>query len=314
MQVRTNRESQEQGFSYIGDDPEGPIYPGWVPYIPMSTALAYFFCDEGFVIAADGRNTLVSAKGREIVSEQAQKIFPVHGIEREAAFSFTGRTTLFDPADDHKVFDFPLEFSRATRDVQSEIMNVKPFVSAVCSLVQERLDLTIQGAGIGKLPSRRDRGNPSEHNIITIHLDGYFSGYPVRVGAHFYHVQQKISWDTNAEHTLEGINRYWTRLFGSDKIASLLLHTEDTRLSGYRTEACRRVAACCADSSINMTLQNAIEAGRNFIAACSDDSLREIDPENCRGIGGHIHIATITPKAGFQWASGFEPMDAATQP
>ena len=278
----------------------------------MSTALAYFFCDEGFVVAADGRDILVSANGCQIASDQAQKIFPVQGVDREAAFSFTGRTTLFDSADQDEVFDFPREFSMAAQNTRLDAMrDAGTFLSTVCPLVRERLESVVRGGGIGRLPSRSDRANPSEHNIVTIHLDGYFSGYPARMAAHFYHVQQQISWDTNADHTLEGLGRYWARLLGSSKIRRLLFDTEDARLSRYRTEACRKAAACYRDPSISMALQEAIDAGQHFIAACSDDSIRELDPENCRGIGGRIHIATITPKDGFQWVHGFEPIPTA---
>lgn len=310
MQIPSNLETESEWIAtYIDDDPEGPIYPGWVPYTSMSTALAYLFTEEGFVIAADGRNTLISKKGREVDSNKAQKIFPIHSTDRQAALSFTGRTTLYDQADDHKVFDFPLEFNRAAREVQPEITkSAEEFLSRLCSLVQERLESAVQNIGIGILPSRRGRGDPSEHNIIAIHLDGYFVGRPARASANFYHIQQKLAWDMDfVQHTLRCPKRYWTRLLGSDKIVSLLFNTEDARLLRYRTEPCRRVAAIWRDSSLTITLQDAIEVGRNYIAACSDESLIEIDPENCQGIGGHIHIATITQQGGFAWVPGYEP-------
>ncbi len=302
MQVGTDFDTPDQTRVCTGDDPEGPFYPGWIPLPPMSTALAYFYCDEGFVIAADGRDVLVSAQGREIASETAQKIVPVRGPDREAAFSFTGRTTLYDPADEHRAFDFPREFHRAAREMQSEsASNGAAFLSGACALVQARLDAVIKSVGIGKLPSRRGRGDASKHDFLTIHLDGYFSERPVRVGANFYHVKQKVAWDTMAPHTLDCPKRSWTRLLGSYTIGGMLFDTEDERLARYRTDACRKVAKCYTDSSVSITLDDAIEAGRSFIAACSDDDLRALDAENGHGIGGHIHIAAITPKDGFRW-------------
>jgi hypothetical protein len=52
---------------------------------------------------------------------------------------------------------------------------------------------------------------------------------------------------------------------------------------------------------IRVTLSDAVEAGRNYIEACSSPVALEIDKEICQGIGGHIHVATITPTAGFEW-------------
>jgi hypothetical protein len=274
----------------------------------MSTALVYFFTDEGFVIAADGFNTLVSREGRQVTSDRAQKIFPVRGIEREAALSFTGRTTLYDQTESYVAFDFPSAFVSAAHEIRFEpVENVSAFLSELCLIVLERLELTRLRVGLSKYPSPPNRLNPAEHTIISIHLDGYCSGYPVRAGATVYHINQEVAWDANSLHSLNCPKRYWSVLHGSDSIGALLFDTSDARLAQYRTEACRRVAANYKDSNIGITLQDAIEAARNYIAACSDPAIREIDIENCRGIGGRIHIATITPKDGFQWVPGLEP-------
>jgi hypothetical protein len=270
----------------------------------MATALAYLFSDNGFVIAADGRDTLVSAEGREVASDHAQKIFPIRGIDREAAFSFTGRTTFYDQAEERIAFDFISQFVDAANRMQSEtVMNAGDFLSRVCSAVRDKLEFAKRSAaGISKFPSPRNRLNPSEHTIIDIHIDGYFSSYPARVGATFYHINQKVAWDLNSPHTLNSPKIYWNVLDGSALIGTLLFDTDDVRLAQYRTEACCRVAAHFRDPNIGITLADGIEAARNYIAACSDPAIREIDPENCQRIGGHIHIATITLQDGFRWA------------
>jgi hypothetical protein len=61
-------------------------------------------------------------------------------------------------------------------------------------------------------------------------------------------------------------------------------------------EACGRVAAQYRNPDSPVTLQDAIDAARSYIAACSDPIAVEIDKANCQGIGGHLHMAAITPK------------------
>jgi hypothetical protein len=44
-----------------------------------------------------------------------------------------------------------------------------------------------------------------------------------------------------------------------------------------------------------------------YIAACSDPIALELD-EFCHTIGGHIHVATVTPDHGFRWVPGLGPI------
>jgi hypothetical protein len=38
-----------------------------------------------------------------------------------------------------------------------------------------------------------------------------------------------------------------------------------------------------------------------YIEACCSQEGRKLDPDGCEGIGGHIHVATVKPRSGFQW-------------
>jgi len=49
------------------------------------------------------------------------------------------------------------------------------------------------------------------------------------------------------------------------------------------------------------TLQGAVEISKDYISAFSGPEALEIDPESSSGVGGHVHIATITPEGGFHW-------------
>jgi hypothetical protein len=266
MQVSLEHETQEGFAPYIGDEPEG--------YSLMATALVYFFSDDsGFVVAADGRNTCVSAEGQVVVSDDAQKIFPVHGIGREAVFSFLSRIALYDQTESHIAFDFTSQFDKASKDIQANgesFRDADDFLSRVCSVVQERLEITKRDVGLSKYSSKgRTRLRRWEHAIVSIHLDGYFPGRPVRAGAEFYHIDQEVQWDINSAHTLECPRKRWNTLQGSKQICHLLFDTDDVRLAEYRTDACKRIGAKFKDSDVAVTLQDSIEAAKNYIAACS---------------------------------------------
>jgi hypothetical protein len=50
-----------------------------------------------------------------------------------------------------------------------------------------------------------------------------------------------------------------------------------------------------------LTIETAAKIASGYIEACRSDYGRELDPIVTLGIGGHTHIAKITPSEGFQW-------------
>jgi len=55
------------------------------------------------------------------------------------------------------------------------------------------------------------------------------------------------------------------------------------------------------------SLERSIAIATGYIRACRTSEALQID-EKCAEIGGHIHAATVTPKEGFRWVAGFEPL------
>ena len=51
----------------------------------------------------------------------------------------------------------------------------------------------------------------------------------------------------------------------------------------------------------NVTLSEVADIARKYILACSDPASMKLDNKHCAGIGGHIHMAKITPEEGFEW-------------
>jgi hypothetical protein len=301
LQVRSNDEEQKEASGkFDGDDPvPEAYYPGWSPFSPMSTALVYFLCREGFVIAADGRNTLVSSKERVVTSDEAQKIFPLSGVGMELAMTFRGRTTLYDPSDEYIAFNFPIEFVNAAKAIGSvPFADGNTLLSNLCGLVSGKVRTAQDQIGFSPLPTRR---KSESYPFLAVWVDGYIEGVPYRGGITFSHVDQRIGWAIDPEHSLIRPSRYWSAFYGSDTIGGLLFDSKDQRLSPYRTAGVERIADEVRKLQPTLAMEDAIEAALNYVRACSDPDLRQIDPDNCGGIGGHIHIATITPNDGFQW-------------
>jgi|CZKX01.1.fsa_nt_gi hypothetical protein len=305
MQVALEHETQERFVPYVDDHPDGPILIGPL-CISMPTALAHIFSDGGFVIAADGLSTVKRADGPKVECKHAKKIFHLPGIDREVACAFVGIATLSNDAGE-PAFDFTAEFVKAAQTVRSRLTrDANDFASQICPLVQQNLIAVKRGGSFSRYPSPEPhRLGESGRTMVRIYLDGYFSGQPFRTGIRFYHVDQELAWGP-AFHDLG--RSYKSILTGSDRVARLLFDTEDPRLDKYRTDACRRVATRYKHPDTVITLEDAIEAARNFIEACSDPVALEIDgKDNHHPIGGRIHIATVTPRDGFRWVPGYEP-------
>jgi len=81
------------------------------------------------------------------------------------------------------------------------------------------------------------------------------------------------------------------RILGPDKIPQLLWGSDDERLSAYRGKVIY---------AEDMSLEDAIKRSQSYIEACSDPRSVTID-EYSYAVGGHIHIATVTPERGFEW-------------
>jgi hypothetical protein len=310
MQAIMKPEIQERFVPYIDDNPNPSEYVGsgnWS--ISMPTAIAYIFSDEGFVIAADGLNIVRRKDGPDVMSRCTQKIFELSGIDRHVAVSFIGMVTLFNEAGE-MAFNFISACIEAAKTIEHvPVRDPNELAAQICPLVQQRLVAIRDGGELDRYPSPElPRLGERGHTIVRIFLDGYFNGQPFRTGMRFYHDEQELLW---APFSHDVSPQRKNVLFGADLIGRFLFDTEDPRLEKHRTDACRLVAARFKQSDIFVPLKDAIEAARNFIAACSDPVAKEIERWDYQRIGGEPHVVTITPQRGFDWAlrpKHFDPL------
>jgi len=146
-------------------------------------------------------------------------------------------------------------------------------------------------------------GNPNcpdlaeRDNVSKIFFAGYFgqNAQPILMRVEFAHSNQVLR-----EPHIFAESPPRQNLFSGSSVAALMFGAHDARFAQYTRDVTQ-------DSS----LAEAIECARGFVEACSTDMARSIDPA-CMGIGGHIHVATVTPPGVFQWV--IEPTPAAAIP
>jgi len=248
----------------------------------MPTALALTYTQEGFVIAADGRER----DERKVLTDAAQKIFPILEQGRILAYALCGRVG-FD-AENGTVVDL--------REKVPHIVNVLRR-SQHGALSSYAADLSRHLYSALREATETEESNfPTEeafgdgYVIFHLLLAGYYLGRPDWCFARFCHKNQ---------HLIEPVLRadYLPQkrgpIYGPSGIKQRLFESADPMLTPYRVRGFQ--------DSAQPNLSDGIEAMKNYVRACCDPEIAKLDPEMCAGVGGHLHLATITPNDGFEW-------------
>jgi hypothetical protein len=118
---------------------------------------------------------------------------------------------------------------------------------------------------------------------LEIPFVGYFRAKPFWLNAQFYP-------SGRMEITGQPLYGAFMAVSGSQVILKLM-EERDERLAHNVKEA----------DEEHTSLQDAIHNTRAYIENCSSEFGLEVDPKYCRGLGGHIHIATVTPPVRPSW-------------
>ena len=164
---------------------------------------------------------------------------------------------------------------------------------AARSLFVKRSIAKVRNGKIAEYPTPKAMMKERGSSIAAILIDGYYKGAPSRVQARFFHENQELC-EPEIVPEAPILDRY--DVHGSDKILNVFGDSEDPRLSKYGKRRGRVISS----------IENAIRFAHGYITACTSPEGLLIDSE-CPGIGGHIHVAIITPDEGFRWAPGYEP-------
>jgi hypothetical protein len=252
------------------------------------TAIGVVGLDDGFVIGADGRMTgdeeaqKLKGSASERISEAAQKIFDLTDADTALAYAMSGFVTL----DDFVVLDDVKRkmnwlFKRSYGDF-------KKFLTAVAEKIRDEINEAKDANKIKHFPTSRKAEHGDNWKIADIFLAGYYSGAPSLGIAQIIHSDGKVA---KCDVNVPADYRY-KFLLGSDAVRRAMYPDSgtalDSRLQRYRKDSI-------------LSLKDAEEYITGYIAACSSDVGRELDPESWRIIGGRTHIAKITRNGGFEW-------------
>ena len=265
--------------------------------IQMPTAVVRTYSGDGFVIAADG---MACDQDNNVTSLEKQKIFPFGG-RKSMAYSLAGRSMIGPDEGPEIWFDFRQEIDKAVQSIS---------MSRDVTLLKyaERLRKRICRELTAKCPTDKihfdDTSSPHPGEIGStltwLFIDGYYKGLESSVMIRFYRHEQRFEAETYATQIVRGA--YFCH--GSEIIHNLI-GKGDLRFCNDRYFR-------PLDKSLQHLsddILRAINYSRAYIEACASPEARELDPF-CAAIGGRIHIATVKPKDGFDWAPGFEPEEA----
>jgi hypothetical protein len=212
------------------------------PCIEMSTSIVSIYTQEGFVIAADGRN--YSLETQSIVSDSVQKIFPIEKPDLCLAYSVSGTAELTPKGSDEVIFDVLARIHEAVEETaKRRSKSLWHFAQALSHAIADFPDKAKQ-AVIGDEPP------------TIIFLEGYFEGRPKRTHITIFYDGQvpEVSTDPLTHGRACGV--------GSNEIIDALKHDHGA-LAKYRTPSLN-----VKDS--DKTLTDAVDAARSWMSAhCS---------------------------------------------
>jgi hypothetical protein len=278
-------------------DPGMPLF--WYPpqqsiVSDSMSVIITTFTAEGVVIAADGRET--DAQNRSVISDSRQKIFPIQSPNGSFAYSICGTINLASHDKSEIVLNVADEAKKSAEALANRnTSSLFGYATRFCRPIQQSLKGAFDSGRIRRYPSHDQNVNGEDGETITrIAIDGYRDQKPSRVSIRFFHHEGQLQ---KPEIVIPELRLGSHRIYGSQAIVDLLWGSSDSRFSRYRGPSIR---------SEHMTLQDSIARSASYIGACSDSEALGVD-EHCHAIGGHIHMAVITPAEGFRWVPGFEP-------
>lgn len=244
------------------------------------------FTKHGFVIGADGRSEWdreLPTDGRILAeeSDDEQKIFECSYNGQKIAYALTG--AVYSRG---KRFNAIAETDRIN-GLLGTIGHSAP-ANYVERFGRELADAYNRARSSGVVGT--DEPYPVESDdpnlVVRLFFAGYFdSQVPYFLVAELHHDHQVIG---PPRITIETPNPKFVRISGPVGLAKSIFMEQDKRLSKY-----------AMPTDENSSLEEAAKTAAGFLRACADPLARRIDPF-CERVGGHIHIAKVTP-SGFHW-------------
>jgi|GEM_PF-4054198 len=243
------------------------------------TAVVCIYTPRGFVIAADGLR-LKAIDGR-VADEFTQKVFELPTTYGAIAYGCAGATLT---PDGEKEFSFYAEVAR-TASRLPEMPTFDSFIHAILDGVYRAFTDFVtesQGSLDNLLRSQREGDR-----LFGVVIAGYFKEQPMRGVIEI--IKQGRAFVPNVKDLAPARSEFYMHSGSNEAL---------------------EIVRCKPGFQRPFTLREAMVQGRDYIQFCKDR--RGSDPE-CACIGGHIHVAAITP-TGFRWMIPPKKPTAQSQP
>lgn len=158
------------------------------------TAIAIAYSPEGFAVAVDGRQH----QGDKIFSESTQKVFPTQGNGQVLGCALAGIVNVYNP-DSMTVplFDFARVLREAGHSLTAKnYANVLIYLKRFASEVNKALARAKRNGIISEYIDEDGTGT-----IARAFLAGYYDRRPVVAAVRFFHRQQTLAKEPEAENT-----------------------------------------------------------------------------------------------------------------
>jgi hypothetical protein len=266
---------------YFGSS--GELYESSTPQFEQSkmTAIVVVTAPWGVLMAADGRMNIDT----DTENESTQKLFPVIDKARALVYGLAGSVATGSSLDNLS-FDLRKEFKE-----QTELMSVYNFPSPneyVASLVQP---ITSAINAVKHFPESNGTASNGGSKIATAIFGGCFGPLIFTALVEFSHSGGEATGRITSYR--EGTGQ--RICYGSGEIMKIMYDKYFNPLPNSPLfKYSKRLG-------INPLVSEAKQFATGYIEACCSQEGRSLDSNGCRYIGGHIHVASIKPRSGFQW-------------
>jgi hypothetical protein len=269
----------------------GPVWPPLQNRFPAGanmTAISWLYRRHlGFALAADGRSgyiaeTLEEEKHLSPPHTKQRKIFVTRFKGRDIAYALSGMVLNTEGTLD-LIRESDTAFSSPS---MHKVQNVYEYIDEFANLLKAAVDKAKLDGHI-KRYVRNSHCPPSEENVFArVFFAGYFCKHEPSFAIVTLRHDDKILLSPERRVETPPENSY---LMGaSGVIQDKIYGSEDHWVKEYAKPV-----------GPDGSLDDLVSLAEGFIRACCDPRAQEIDP-SCINIGGHVHVAELTP-SGFKW-------------
>jgi len=270
----------------LGTDDEVSVFPN-VIFEDGMTAIAIVGVSAGFIVAADGRMSPVDEAAPQetlsLVSDNKQKIFEISDPQKNLAYAVVG--WVIDPSG----FDL-------LAVIRSQVNGISPrrfddcrqYLRSLADKINIEINNAKQDGTLAEFPRvTHVEQSTTAWKFAAIYIAGYFDKIQVLYRIEFVH----YSGDCCECDVIPYPNPIV--ISGSRTIRREMYRDDGLPVAGSR------FSEYVKELGLAPSLDDAEEYAVGYVKACCSPLAIDLDA-GCKAMGGHIHVAEITP-AGMKW-------------